>query len=458
MVRWRIGILLSVAIAISYLDRQTLPVAIKAIQADIPISNQTLAFLNSAFLFAYALMYLGGGKLMDTIGTRRGFALTMLIWSLACASHGLAANVAMLVVSRLLLGLGEGGGFPAATRAIAEWFPSRERSMGMGMVNGGSAIGGMLAPPLISLVLMRTGWFHLAGWRWVFFVTGAIGLIWTIWWLAAYCLPQDHPRISSSERELIAGAPPSAAEPAEAPIEPPANATRTLPYARRLPNDPFALPNAGKITYADLLSHRETFGLLLAKFFSDAAWFFYLFWLPKFLYDAHHFDIKSVGAIAWLPHVAAGIGCLCGGGLSSLLLFRGRSLNFSRKIAMATSALMMPLLILVPHVPVLWAIGIFCVGYFGHQSWSTVVMTLPTDLFPRSAIGTVAGMVGFAGAMGGVVFGQIAGYMLDHHMGYGPVFVIFGTLHPIALALLLVMVPRVGALMAEPATPVGAVM
>src|SRR6185436_12532347 len=158
MLRWRIAILVSVAIAISYLDRQTLPVAIGAIREEIPISNQVKAFLDSAFLFTYGLMYLGGGWLMDRIGTRRGFAFIMIFWSLACASHGFARNATMLAVSRLLLGIGEGGGFPAATRAITEWFPVKERSTAMGIINGGTAVGAVIAPPLIAFVILNFHW------------------------------------------------------------------------------------------------------------------------------------------------------------------------------------------------------------------------------------------------------------------------------------------------------------
>src|SRR5881394_176693 len=174
---WRIAILISAGIAISYLDRQTLPVAIGEIRKEIPISNTTKALLDSAFLLTYGLMYLGGGRLMDRLGTRRGFLFIMIFWSLACASHAFAAGVTMLVFSRLLLGAGEGGGFPAATRAVAEWFPVNDRSTAMGIINAGTAVGAVAAPPLIALVLTNLNWLGLAPWRWVFFLTGALGLL-----------------------------------------------------------------------------------------------------------------------------------------------------------------------------------------------------------------------------------------------------------------------------------------
>src|SRR6476620_8591620 len=201
--RWRIAVLVSAAIAISYLDRQTLPWAITAIQRDIPISNQVKAFLDSAFLVTYGLMYLGGGRFVDYLGTRRGFLAIMIFWSLACASHGLAGDyglpsmlglpfsVLMLAASRLLLGVGEGGGFPTATRAVTEWFPVQERSTAMGIINAGTAVGAVVAPPLIALVLTRVDWLGLAPWRWVFFLTGAMGLLWTLWWWRDYHAPAD---------------------------------------------------------------------------------------------------------------------------------------------------------------------------------------------------------------------------------------------------------------------------
>ncbi|HEY5908070.1 MAG TPA: MFS transporter, partial [Vicinamibacteria bacterium] len=200
MIRWQIALLVAMAIAISYLDRQALPVAIKAIAVDIPVTNEQFSQLQSAFLLAYAVMYAGGGKLMDVLGTRRGFTLIMLFWSLACASHGLAASVGALALSRALLGAGEGGGFPAATRVVAEWFPVQERSTAMGIINAGTAVGMVVAPPLIALVL-GTG-----NWRWVFYLTGALGLAWTLWWHRAYFPPDRHPRLGEAERQEIQSA------------------------------------------------------------------------------------------------------------------------------------------------------------------------------------------------------------------------------------------------------------
>jgi MFS transporter, ACS family, hexuronate transporter len=405
LLRWRIAVLLSLAIAVSYLDRQTLPVAIKAISQDIPLSNQQFSYLQSGFLLSYAFMYAGGGKLTDILGTRRGFTLIMIFWSLACLSHGLARNFAMLAASRFLLGMGEGGGFPAATRAVAEWFQVKERATAMGIINAGTAVGAVIAPPMIAGVLL------FASWRWIFVLTGALGLIWTLWWTLAYFPPREHPKVSAQE------------------------------LAEIQEEVPIGIPP--KIAWLKLLRIREAWGLITAKFLSDAAWYFYLFWLPKYLYDARGFDIKAVGAVAWIPYAASGVGCLLGGGFSSYLVQRHFGLGTARKLALGLSAAVMPFILLVPHVHVSWAIAIFSLAYFGQQSWSTLVMVLPTDLFPRSVVGAVAGLVGFGGAMGGIAFGQLVGYLLDHGFGYGVVFTMAGTFHVVAFLVILLTIPVV---------------
>ena len=411
MRRWRIAILVSVAIAISYLDRQTLPIAISAIGKEIPLSNQQFSVLQSAFLVSYALMYAGGGKLSDALGTRRSFIVIMVFWSLACASHALAANFAMLAVSRLLLGLGEGGGFPAATRAVAEWFPVGQSATAMGIINAGTAVGGVVAPPLIAIILT------FSGWRWIFVITGCIGLAWTAWWSLTYFAPEQPPDRDSEVAEA----------------ELPAGSRKSGPDVR----------------WIQLLRFRECWGLVGAKFLSDAAWYFYLFWMPKYLYDARGFNIKAVGTFAWIPYAAAGVGCLLGGWFSSYLVRREFSVGVARKLALGLSAGVMPLIILVPHVAVSWAIVIFSLAYFGQQSWSTLVMVLPTDLFPRRVVGSVAGLVGFGGAMGGIAFGQLVGYLLDRGFGYGVVFTLAGTFHLIAFLVILLAVPSVQPLSLE---------
>ena len=405
-IRWRVALLVCVAIAISYLDRQSLPVAVAAIQRDIPLTNTQFGALSSFFLFAYALAYAGGGVLIDRLGTRRGFLVIMVFWSLACASHSLATSVWMLAGSRFLLGAGEGGGFPAATKVIAEWFPVRERSTAMGIVNAGTAVGAVVAPPAIAAILTYSNW------RWVFVVCGAVGLMWAVWWWASF-----------------------------------AEATEAKSADKTADTHVAAETAATQRSWTSLLTLRQVWGLVGAKFLTDAAWFFYIAWLPKYLYDARGFDVKQVGYYAWVPFAAAGIGSLTGGWFSSWLIGRGRSVNFARKLALGLSAAMMPVIVFVTHVPVEWAILLFSIAFFGQQSWSTLVMIVPTDLFERRVVASVAGLVGFGGAMGGLVMNLVAGRLLDLGFGYQTVFSVVGTLHVIGFCVILLTIREIRPLM-----------
>ena len=405
--RWRIAWLVAAAIAISYFDRQTLSVAVAAIQRDFPISNTQFSNLQAAFLIAYAVMYAGGGRIIDALGTRRGFFAIMIAWSLACASHGLATGFATLAVSRFLLGLGEGGGFPAATKAVAEWFPPVERATAMGVINAGTAVGAVVAPPAIAAIL------SVAGWRWVFFLSGAVGVVWAVAWIRVRLEPEE---------------------------------------VRLEADTTYANDGGAPVRWTMLLKFGQVWGLVGAKFLSDAAWYFYLFWLPKYLYDVRHFDVKAVGSYAWIPYAASGIGSFSGGALSSALLARGRSLDASRKIALGASAAVMPLIVFVTRAPVELAIVLFSIAFFGQQSWSTLVMIVPADLFPRRVVASVAGLVGFGGAMGGVVFNLAAGRLLDAGFGYGVVFAIVGSFHVLAFLLILATVGRIEPLVREGAS------
>jgi ACS family hexuronate transporter-like MFS transporter len=265
----------------------------------------------------------------------------------------------------------------------------------MGVINAGTAVGAVIAPPLIAIIV------SFLNWRWIFVISGALGLLWTAWWRFSYFSPEQGSGV----------------------------------------NDSNGAESAAQLRWIDLLRIREVWGMVAAKFLSDAAWYFYLFWLPKYLYDARGFDIKAVGAFAWIPYAAAGIGCLVGGWFSSYLVGREFSLSVARKLALGLSAAVMPLVILVPYVAVSWAIVIFSVAYFGQQSWSTLVMVLPTDLLPRRVVGSVAGLVGFGGAMGGIAFGQLVGYLLDHGIGYGVVLTLAGMFHVVAFIVILVAIP-----------------
>ena len=395
--RWNIAVLISAAIAISYFDRQTLPVAISAIQQNIPLSNQQFSYLQTAFLLAYAALYMVGGRLLDWLGTRKGFLLIMVWWSLACALHALASGFALLFMARLLLGAGEGGAFPAATRVVAEWIDPHERSTAMGLINAGTAVGSVLAPPLIGAVLL------LSGWRAVFVFAGAAGLVWVIWWSLAYRSNPATLTVNTLDARLV----------------------------------------ARSIGWKDVMLLRNVQVFVFAKFMSDSAWYFLLFWLPKYLYDARGFDIKHVSYYAWIPYAASGLGSFIGGWASSRLLRKGRSLNFARKVVLGCCAAGMPVVMMVSIAPVQIALALFSIAFFCQQAWSGLIMTLPTDIFPLTVVGTVAGLIGFGGAIGGAIFGLVAGYLLGHGFTYATLFVLVGTFHLIGFLAILLFAGRI---------------
>jgi ACS family hexuronate transporter-like MFS transporter len=389
--RWYFTGLVTAAIAISYFDRQTLPVAIAAIQRTIPLSNEQFSWLQTGFLLTYAAMYVLGGRLLDGLGTRRGFLLIMVWWSLACMLHSTATGFTMLLVARVLLGAGEGGGFPAATRVVAEWIVPQKRSTAMGIINAGTAVGSVLAPPLIGLVLLHSSW------RFVFLYAGASGLAWVALWWATY-RPED-------------------------------------PMQSANPAKPMHI--ASPLAWSRLIRLRNVQAFVFAKFMSDSAWYFLLFWLPKYLYDARGFNIKSVSSYAWIPYAASGVGSFLGGWFSSMLIRRGSSLDFARKFALGCCAVAMPAVMLVTFTPVSLALALFSIAFFAQQAWSGLIMTLPADVFPLRLVGTVAGLIGFGGAIGGAVFGVVAGFLLDHGFTYRTLFFLVGTFHLIGFAAIL---------------------
>jgi ACS family hexuronate transporter-like MFS transporter len=395
--RWFFVVLVTAAIAISYFDRQTLPVAIAAIQRSIPISNQQFSYLQTAFLLSYAALYAIGGRLLDRLGTRRGFMIIMTWWSIACALHGLASGFMLLLMARFMLGMGEGGAFPAAVRVVSEWIAPEDRSTAMGIINAGTAVGSVLAPPLIGLILLNIGW------RAVFVCAGMLGIAWVIWWMLSY--RGNSVTLSSNTID-----------------------------ARDL---------AQQLTFREIISIPSVRSLVFAKFMSDSAWYFLLFWLPKYLYDVRGFDIKQVSYYAWIPYAASGVGSFVGGYYSSRLLRNGHSLDRARKIALGLSAAFMPVVMFVPLVPVQLSIVLFGTAFFCQQSWSGLIMTVPADIFPLSAVGTVSGLVGFGGAIGGAIFGVVAGYLLSHGFGYGTLFVLIGTFHLVGFLAIMLFAGRI---------------
>lgn len=405
--RWWIAGLLSAASALAYVDRQTLPLVVGEIQKTIPISNQQYGDLQFAFLLAYGIMYAGAGKITDVLGTRWGYFAIMVWWSAANLMQGTISSVFGLGVGLFLLGFGEGGCFPAGAKAISEWFSAKDRSLVFGIFNAGSGLGATFAPPLIAAIVL------LLRWRWVFLLTGVTGFVWAVIWLTLYRTPARNKLLTESERAYLADVVPAS----------PATVQR--------------------IAWLDLFRYRQVWGLVIAKFLSDSAWFFFIFWLPKYLSDKRGLNIRLLGYYAWIPYALAALGSLAGGWLSTHLIRKAVSLDRSRKICLAVSAACLPLSLLITTSPLSICIVFFSLAMFGHQSWSTIVQTLPTDLFPSSMVGSVAGLMGAAGAFGGMLFNPVVGALLTRYHSYTHVFQIAGLMHPLSFVVILLVVRRI---------------
>jgi MFS transporter, ACS family, hexuronate transporter len=408
--RWYIVGLIALATAINYLDRQNLPVVISEIKKSISIDDVQYGVINSLFLFAYGTMYAVGGRILDVVGSRFGYALMIIWWSLANMLHGMVSTFMGLGIARFLLGIGEGGGFPGSAKVVSEWFPAKERSFAFGIFNTGSSLGAVVAPPLIAFIVASLGW------RWSFFITGLFGLVWVVIWLRVYTLPAKNRFVTTAERDYIESS--LAGE--------------------------HSLDASGKvdIPWINLFRYRQVWGLMTIKFLTDAGWFFFIFWLPKYLTDVRGLNITGIGAYAWIPYAFAGAGSFFGGWLSSFLLKRNFSLDKSRKISLGIASAMLPASLMITDASLGMAVAFFSMAMFGHQFWSTIVQTLAADMFPSKMVGSVSGLMGCIGMYGAMLFSLGIGFVIDK-VGYNAAFVISGLLHPLSFMLVFVMIRKI---------------
>jgi MFS transporter, ACS family, hexuronate transporter len=403
--RWTICALLFAATTINYIDRQVLGILAPTLQAEVGWSEADYGDIVSWFSFAYALGFLGMGRLLDRIGVRKGFAFAIVAWSIAAMGHAFARTAAGFSIARGALGLGESGNFPGAIKATAEWFPRKERAFATGIFNAGSNVGAIVAPLMVPFIALRWGW------EWAFIATGALGFVWLLFWLPLYRSPEHHPRVSKAE----------------------------LAYIRSDPVEPTTA-----VPWLSLLRHRQTWAFFIGKFLTDPIWWFYLYWLPKFL-DAEY-GVKLAGLAAPLVaiYLVADVGSVGGGYVSSALIKRGWSVNAGRKTAMLIAALLIVPTMLAPHAPSLWvAVAIVSVAAASHQWWSANLFTTASDMFPRRAVASVVGIGGFAGAMGGVLFQRATGRILEAtNNNYSLIFMVCGLAYVTALLIMHLMVPR----------------
>lgn len=403
-VRWRIAALLFAATVINYIDRQTLSVLASEITSDLGLSDIEYSQVVQAFLLCYAGMYMVWGRIIDRWGTRAALAMSMVWWSLANAAHALTRSALGLGICRALLGMGESGNFLAAEKAISEWFPPKERGFANGLVNAAASTGAILAPPLIVLI------FTLWGWRVAFVVTGLVGFVWLAFWLRWYWIPSRHPRVTQEERSLL----------------------ESSETAR----------GRARIRWIALFGFRQTWALFAARLLADPVWWFYLFWLPKYLSDERGFSIVAIGLTTWVPFLTADLGALVGGWSSGRLIKGGTAPVRARKWVMLPAAAVMPMSLIVPASDsAAVAVAAICMVTFAHMAWKTNLMTMTNDIYPTAVVGSAAGIVGLGSSLGGVIFTGITGFVVENY-SYGMIFFVMGFLHPIALAVLHVLTPH----------------
>jgi ACS family hexuronate transporter-like MFS transporter len=409
--RWTICALLFFATTINYIDRQVLGILAPTLQRELGWTEADYGSIVSWFTLAYAIGFLFAGRLMDRVGVRLGFTGAIVTWSCAAMAHAFAATATGFSAARFALGLGESANFPGSIKTVAEWFPPRERAFATGIFNAGTNVGAIVTPLVVPWITLTWGW------RAAFIATGALGFIWLAFWLALYRAP--------AESRAVGRRP----------------ATGEYPIAN--------------IPWIKLLGYRQTWALVAGKGLTDPVWWFYLFWLPKFLDAKYGIKLGGLAAPLVVIYLIADVGSVGGGWLSAPLMRRGWSLNRARKTALLIPALLIVPTMLAPRVDGLWvAVLIVSLAAAAHQWWSANIYTLSSDMFPRRAVGSVTGIGGFSGAATGFFFQRLTGHVLQaNHNDYRPVFIFCGLAYVTAWAIIQLLVPRLEPIDIDVPTP-----
>ena len=402
--RWVICALLLFGTTKNYMDRQVLGVLKMTLQHDLGWNEIDYSNLVFAFQAAYAVGMVAMGRFIDRVGTRLGFSLAMIFWSVASMGHAACNSLGSFFVARFSLGLGEAGNFPASLKSVAEWFPKKERALATGIFNAGTNFGAIITPLTVPWITLHWGW------RAAFVITGGIGFVWLAFWLLLYRKPEEHPRLSKRE----------------------------LDYIRSDPSPP-----VGEIKWAKLLPHRQTWMFVMGKFLLDPVWWFYLFWIPDFLQRRHGLALMQIGLPILVIYLISDVGSVAGGWLSSTLIKRGKTVNVARKTTFLVCAICVLPVIIAYRTDNLWlAVMVIGLAAAAHQGFSANLFTLPSDMFPAQAVASVVGIGGMAGAIGGMLIAKIVGYALQWTGSYLVPFVIAAVAYPVALGIMHLLSPR----------------
>lgn len=384
--RWRIVVLLFFATTINYIDRQVLGILAPQLQALFGWSEADYGYIIMAFQAAYAIGLLSTGALLDKIGTRLGFIISVSLLSLAGMFHAAVSSVAAFATARFALGIGASANFPAAIKTIAEWFPKKERALATGIFNAGSNVGAILTPLIIPLVAVKFGW------QWAFISAGALGFVWLVFWMVTYKKPEESKKLSAGELKFI------------------------------LQDEKD--PETKKLPWKSIITYKQTWGICLARFLTDPIWWFFLFWLPKYLNSTYNIDLLHIGLPLIVVYVISIVGSVFGGWFSSFLIKKGKNTVSARKLTIFFMALLVIPIFFTSQVSNLWlAVMFVSMATFAHQGYAANIFTIVSDIYPKNAVGSVTGLAGFAGAVGGVLFSGGVGLILEITGSY---YVIFG--------------------------------
>ncbi|HME36709.1 MAG TPA: MFS transporter [Candidatus Sulfotelmatobacter sp.] len=406
--RWLICGLLFFAATVNYMDRQVIALLKPTLQIQFGWTEVGYSNIVTAFQFAYGAGLLFIGKLIDRLGTRKGFSLAVFVWSAAAMAHAAAGSVFQFAVARFSLGIGEAGSFPASVKAVAEWFPKRERALTTGLFNSGSNIGALVTPLVVPWITRRFGW------RMAFIATGALGFLWIVCWLSLYHRPEDDTKVSAAELAHIQSDPPDQKMATD----------KTVPWKT-------------------LLTLRQAWAIAIGKFFTDPIWWVYLFWMPDFLSRNLGLSLSGMALPLFVIYSGACVGSIGGGWLSGSLLKRGWTLNASRKSALLLCALAVTPIMISARTTNAWlAVCLIAIAAGAHQGWSANIYTLASDMFPRSAVASVVGFATMVGAFSGMFVAKAVGYILQRTGSYVPVFLMAGLAYLVAFGFVQVLAPR----------------
>src|ERR1035437_5731044 len=403
-VRWTICAMLFLATSINYMDRQVIAILKPTLMHSIGMTEVGYGHITAAFMVAYALGLLAAGRFVDKVGTRIGYMVIMAIWSLSAMGHAMVNTMFQFGIARVFLGVGESGNFPAAIKTVAEWFPQSERSLATGIFNSGANVGAILAPAIVPWITIRYGW-HAA-----FLATGAFSAMWIVWWFRNYRKPTNHPTLTGAELRHI--------------------------YQE-------AAEQLGSSTpWAKLLVLRQTWAFSIPKFLTDPIWWFFLFYLPSYFTTRFHLDLSHLGTPLIIVYSASTIGSIGGGWLPAPFRRMGLSAIHARLGAMLLCACLVVPIFWVTHLQSEWAaITLLSIAAGAHQGWSANLYTTSSDMFPRTAVGSVTGIGGMAGAVGGALMMNYAGYILQLTGSYASLFAIASSAYLVALSILVLLAP-----------------